>query len=139
MFYWSEIGYGILISTIKLAILKSYLRIFQTITWLRWLAYILGTLTLMWAAGHFFTAVFQCTPINKVWRPTKPGHCINIQAFFSGDSISNAILDWPILLLPIVPVWKLQMSTEKKVFVLGSFSLGSMSVMISVNAYCLVN
>ena len=125
MFFWPELGYPILIATIKISILISYMRIFGRLQWFRNIVYALGTLTIIWFFGHFFSVIFQCTPVDKVWNPSKPGHCINLLAFLWGNSISNTILDYLILFLPILPVWKLQMGPTQKALVIGSFALGS--------------
>ena len=70
--------------------------------------------------------VFQCTPISKAWEPLKPGKCIDWLSFLWGNSVSSCIIDWMILAVPVVPVWKLQMSLAQKTLVAGAFALGSM-------------
>lgn len=125
MFFWPALGYTILISTIKFSILWSYKRIFEPIRWFRIACYLLITLTAMWFIGVFFSVLFQCTPVDKAWKPLKPGHCIDFVPFLWGNSVSNNILDYLILLLPVVPVWQLQMGKSQKALLLGSFALGS--------------
>ena len=126
MFYFPELGYTILISTIKASILLSYHRIFGHITWVRRANYVLGGLVVGWCIAIFFSAMFQCTPIDKVWKPMKPGHCTQFIPFLWGNSITNNVIDWSILILPIIPVWKLQMEAKQKVLVIGAFGLGSL-------------
>ena len=126
MEYWPELGYTILITTIKFSILKSYNLIFGRLRWFRFALYTVATLEAIWFIGVFFSVMFQCTPVDKAWKPLKPGRCIHFIAFLWGNSISNTILDYVILLLPVFPVWKLQMRTEQKFLVLLSFSLGSL-------------
>ncbi|KAL8732132.1 MAG: hypothetical protein Q9181_004047 [Wetmoreana brouardii] len=127
LMFWPELAYTICIATIKISVLISYNLIFGRLKWFRYATFVLGIITSMWFVGVFFAVLFQCTPIDKTWRPMKPGHCISIKPFFWGNSISNAILDYLILLLPVVPVWNLQMSKVQKVLVLLSFSLGSLA------------
>ena len=126
MKYWAELGYTICITVIKLSILISYNWIFGTLTWFRYTASTVGVLTLIWFVGMFFSFLFQCTPVDKAWQPTKSGHCIDVILYLWVNGISNTILDWMILLLPVVPVWNLHMGTVQKVLVLLSFSLGSL-------------
>lgn len=126
MEYWPELGYTITIAMIKISVLLSYNWIFGRLMWFRYAASTVGALTLIWFFGVFFSVLFQCTPVDKAWQPTKPGHCIDFIPFLWGNSISNTILDYIILLLPVVPVWNLQMGTVQKVLVLLSFSLGSL-------------
>ena len=125
MSFWPELGYTILIATIKLSILISFKHIFQPLRWFRIWCYILGILVVGWFLSVFFSVLFQCTPVSKAWQPMKPGHCIDMISFLWGNSISNTLLDYLTLLSPIVPVWKLQMSPVQKALVLGSFLLGT--------------
>lgn len=125
MFFWPELGYAIAIATIKISILISYMRIFGRLQWFRIVVMAIGSLTIMWFLAHFFSVIFQCTPVDKAWYPSKPGHCINVVAFLWGNSLANMILDYVILLLPVIPVWNLQMAPAQKTLVLFSFALGS--------------
>lgn len=104
----------------------SYNRIFGRLKRFRYANYTLGALVLGWFLGVFFSVLFQCTPIDKAWKPMKPGHCIDVISFLWGNSISNAILDYMILLMPVGPVLSLQMGATQKCLVLLSFSLGSL-------------
>ena len=126
MEYWPELAYTIAIAMIKFSVLFSYNWIFGRLKWFRYATSIVGALTLIWFIGVFFSVLFQCVPIDKAWQPTKPGRCIDFIPFLWGNSISNTVLDYLILLLPVIPVWNLQMETVQKVLVLGSFSLGSL-------------
>ena len=126
MEYWPELNYTICIAIIKLSVLISYNTIFGRLKWFRYAVLTLGTLTSIWFLGVFFSVLFQCTPVDKAWQPTKPGHCIAFKPFLWGNSISNTLLDWSILLLPVAPVVRLQMGTVQKTLVLASFSLGSL-------------
>ena len=141
MEYWPELGYTICIATIKLSVLISYNVIFGRLKWFRYAVFTLGTLVSIWFLGVFFSVMFQCTPVDKAWQPMKPGHCIPFRPFLWGNSISNTVLDYFILLLPVIPVLRLQMGTVQKILVLASFSLGSLCVASSkhpipaLNAY----
>lgn len=128
MMYWTELGCTIDISTIKISVLLSYKRIFGRLKWFQYSLITLGIISSMWFIGVFAAVVFQCTPINKSWKPRKPGHCIAFEPFLWGNSISNAVLDYCILLLPVFPVLRLQMGKVQKTLVLLSFSLGSLLV-----------
>lgn len=126
MFFWPELGYTILVVLVKTSILFSYKRIFGHIKSTRLHIYALMALAWGWGIAVFFTCVFQCTPIDKAWQPQKPGHCIETIPFLWGNSISNFVIDWMILAVPIVPIWKLQMAPAQKSLVALSFLLGSL-------------
>lgn len=126
MFFWPELGYTIVITLIKVSILVSYHRIFGHIRWVLRSIYVIGALVVGWGIAIFFTVIFQCNPVDKAWQPMKPGKCIELIPFLWGNSISNNLLDWSILLLPVIPVWKLQMEKKQKALVLCAFFLGSL-------------
>ena len=117
-----------LVPTIKFSILVSYHKLFAILPWFRFVLYGTGILQALWFLGVFPAVIFQCTPIEKTWRFSQSGHCIDGVPFLWATSISNTVLDYTILVLPILPVSRLQMRTEQKLLVLASFSLGSMSV-----------
>ena len=125
MNFWPELGYTILIGTIKLSILISYKRVFEPLKWFRIWCYTLMTLAICWSIGVFFSVLFQCTPVDKAWKPVRPGSCIDLLPFLWGNSISNNILDYLILLSPIAPVWRLQMRPVQKLLILSSFLFGT--------------
>ena len=126
MVFLEELAYTITVATIKISMLLSYNRIFGRLKWFRYSLITLGTLICGWFIGTFFSFLFQCTPVDKMWDTLKPGHCIALKPFLWGNSIPNAVLDYCILLLPVLPVLKLNMGSVQKILVLASFSLDSL-------------
>ena len=126
MFFWPELGYTVLVATVKMSILLSYKRLFGHHKPTRIHIYIMMGLVASWGIAIFFTCVFQCWPVDKAWKPLKPGSCIDLLPFLWGNSVSNFIIDWLILLVPARPVWKLHMDRTQKLLVGGSFALGSL-------------
>lgn len=111
---------------IKASILFSYKRIFGYVKTTRYHIYILLALSWSWGITVFLTCLFQCTPIDEAWLPEKPGHCIETIPFLWGNSISNFVIDWMILAVPIIPVLKLQLPSTKRFLVSLSFLCGSL-------------
>ncbi|GAP93174.1 putative integral membrane protein [Rosellinia necatrix] len=124
LFYWPELAYTILVASVKMSILLSYKRIFGHNRTTLVHIYIMMGLVMSWGVAVFFTVVFQCSPVDKAWQPQKPGSCINLIAFLWGNSVSNFIIDWLILLVPVRPVLKLHMPKSQKLVVGGAFALG---------------
>ena len=60
--------------------------------------------------------------------PTEPGHCINNEEVFVAGGTINVVSDFTILLLPIVEVWRLHMSTRRKIGVSAVFATGLLYV-----------
>ncbi|KAG9252052.1 uncharacterized protein F5Z01DRAFT_638690 [Emericellopsis atlantica] len=131
MFYAPEIGYTLLTGVLKLSILLSYKRIFGHMRKILVYIHVLMGLAAGWLVSCLFVIIFQCWPIHKVWKPLTPGGCIDLLAFLWATSVSNFIIDWLILSVPLIPIWKLQMTPIKKVFVAGSFALGSIACITS--------
>ena len=73
-----------------------------------------------------FVAIFICSPRAKFWDPLLPGTCVNINAVNIITSVINAISDILLLVLPISCVWKLQMSSRKKLGVSAVFATASL-------------
>jgi hypothetical protein len=126
MIYWPELGYTIVVVLIKTSILFSYLRIFGHVRTTKFYIYTLLALSWGWGIGVFLVGVFQCTPIKKAWQPELPGHCIKTIPFLWGNSISNFIIDWLILAVPVFPVLKLQLPRTQKILVGASFLCGAL-------------
>ena len=72
--------------------------------------------------------IWPCVPRSKLWTPTEPGHCINNEEVFVAGGTINVVSDFTILLLPIVEVWRLQMSTQRKLGVSAVFATGLLYV-----------
>ena len=126
MIYFPELNYTIVVVLIKTSILYSYKRIFGHVKTTKYHIYALLALSWAWGVAFFLTIVFQCTPVDKAWMPEKPGYCIPIVPFLWGNSISNFIIDWMILLVPVVPVLKLHLPMTQKILVALSFLFGSL-------------
>ena len=126
MSFWPELGYSLVIVSLKTSILVSYHRIFGHLQWFHYAVYTMGTLVILWGITNFFSLLFQCTPIDKAWFPKKPGHCIDFLAFIWANSILNSAFDYLILFLPVVPVLRLHMEPVQKALILGSFAFGSL-------------
>jgi len=71
-----------------------------------------------------FANVFQCTPVRKSWIPTIPGRCFppKILPYLSG--VLNSATDIYVLIIPIRPLWDLQMDLNRKFRVMAVFGVG---------------
>ncbi|KFY53304.1 hypothetical protein V496_07731 [Pseudogymnoascus sp. VKM F-4515 (FW-2607)] len=72
-----------------------------------------------------FTTIFQCAPIKYSWDKSVPGSCINIKAFWYGQSGWNTLMDVVVLILPIPVIVKLQMNRRAKIGLMAVFLLGA--------------
>lgn len=103
-----------------------YYRIFPTRS-MKIGGYVLGGLTLAWWIAIVFTTIFQCTPIDKAWKPfMEQGKCIDKNKFFIGNSIPNIVADALIISLPVWEVSKVQVPRSQRVAIAGIFLLGGL-------------
>ena len=70
------------------------------------------------------TSIWGCTPVDRFWYTSKPGHCINVYAQAMAVSIFDTALDIAILLLPMPQVLRLQMKLSKRLLIAGVFVFG---------------
>ncbi|TAQ90858.1 hypothetical protein B7494_g786 [Chlorociboria aeruginascens] len=150
LFYWTKIGLGrhliyltlpeienglkilysnfftwvIGVTLAKISVLCLYMRIFKVSHKFRLAVWITGGLNLAWAVFVVLSAAFQCTPVKKAWDPLVPGHCINFYPWFISIAISSLVVDIVILILPMAPLYRLQMDLTKKIFVTFLFLCG---------------
>ncbi|KAF5578491.1 uncharacterized protein FSUBG_13784 [Fusarium subglutinans] len=127
----TEFVYGTVLCTIKVGILLMYYRIFPTKS-MRFGGYILGGMTFSWWIGIIFASIFQCSPVDKAWKPfMKGGTCLDKNRFFIGNSIPNIVMDAMIIALPVFEVSKVQVPRSQKIAIAGIFLLGGLIVIIS--------
>jgi hypothetical protein len=120
-----EQTFGVAVAAVKISILLLYRRIFVTQTF-RISTTILMVLILAWVLVKNLVGAFQCTPVKKAWLKKTPGHCINFIDLVIYAQACNIIFDMAILILPLREIYKLQLSTLKKVGVMAIFAVGSL-------------
>ncbi|KAL8960400.1 MAG: hypothetical protein Q9193_002886 [Seirophora villosa] len=130
----ADVGYCVVILLAKLPILLQYIRIFIPS---RSGTIYLATHTLIWTNLLFYIAfafavIFQCTPRAKIWNHDVSGSCINVQALFLVGGSWNALSDFAILILPVAPIWRLQVSPRKKIGISLVFGTGLFACISSV-------
>ncbi|ERF70422.1 hypothetical protein EPUS_04700 [Endocarpon pusillum Z07020] len=133
----TTILYGVVVFLIKLSILLQYLRIFvpnrkanmplfvaiQTVIWSNFIFYF----------TDFIFQVTACTPREKFWNLLiTTGHCRNTYAMYMASGIFNVLSDFAILILPIVPIWKLQLPFKRKILMIAIFSTGLWACVTSI-------
>ncbi|KAI1116257.1 hypothetical protein F5Y14DRAFT_407368 [Nemania sp. NC0429] len=128
VFISSQLYIGVILP-IKLAILLEWIRIFVPS----------GSRNLVFWASHimifvvigFYIALIvafnvACTPIEANWNVLINGDCTRVDTKYTNISASafNLISDVLILLIPQRVIWKLNMSTQKKIGVSLVFAVG---------------
>ncbi|KAL8779031.1 MAG: hypothetical protein Q9213_007146 [Squamulea squamosa] len=79
-----------------------------------------------------FILIFQCSPVQRSWRPKMEGSCLPNDATFYGLAAVTIVFDVIIFLLPIPPLLKLNINTKKKIVLVCVFLLGLLTTVCSV-------
>ncbi|KAL3481649.1 ribosomal protein L36e-domain-containing protein [Aspergillus californicus] len=130
----SQIIYAPLIFTTKLSIFLLYLRVFaptrQGNTYR--VILLLISFNLAFYLANFFMKAFQCSPRAKIWDENTPGHCININIPILVTAVINVASDLMMLCVPIICVWRLHMTTKRKVGISAIFAAGIFGCFASI-------
>lgn len=129
-----EATHVIPITLAKCSILFFYKRIFRgpifkAIVWST------ITLAIVWGVSYFFALLFLCTPVSTYVRygSSAPGvSCVNQLQVYYSLTISDFLIDFIILAIPIPFVWRLQMPLRHKLAVTAIFLMGCLTIAASI-------
>ncbi|KAL8872689.1 MAG: hypothetical protein Q9174_001723 [Haloplaca sp. 1 TL-2023] len=118
-----------ILSTVGLGFTKSsfllfYMSIFTTKRF-RICAQIVLAITVAWTISYFFSNLFTCNPISPYIEPFYHNNCVDGLALWYSMAISDIIVDFFIILLPIPVTLKLQLPLHQRIGVLAMFMLGA--------------
>ncbi|KAI1344489.1 hypothetical protein F5Y15DRAFT_113185 [Xylariaceae sp. FL0016] len=118
---------------VRISILLFLLRIFRTA---QARPVIVATLIFMTAEGIAFLPpiLFQCAPIQYFWLQwdgVHRGQCIDVRALVWASAIVGIILDFWLILLPLLFVVHLQLPRKTKIFVCSMFAMGGVVIGVS--------
>ncbi|KAK8098564.1 uncharacterized protein PG998_014050 [Apiospora kogelbergensis] len=103
------------------------LRIGDGKKWVQIIIYTCLALVTVCTGGTGMYLFFQCTPVEKNWRPELEGACkpreIQTALSFLVAAVSITT-DWIFATLPFALIWKLQMGARVKASVIGLLGLG---------------
>ncbi|RFU78637.1 integral membrane [Trichoderma arundinaceum] len=126
----AEILYAWNLGWTKVSLLLMYYRIFH-VPYFKKMAWAVGGFVMAWVVCITFLFIFICVPVQKLWYPDLPGHCINQVGTWIANASSTIFTDLVILLLPIPQIWKLQLRTTEKMGLTFAFGLGFFVVFAS--------
>ena len=96
----AEVMYVINMTVTKLSILSMYYRLFPVRS-MKIGGWFLGGISALWSITLLFIAAFQCSPLEKFWKPWIAGRCLDFNELILGIAIPNVITDTAILILPL--------------------------------------
>ncbi|KAI6086826.1 hypothetical protein F4821DRAFT_122653 [Hypoxylon rubiginosum] len=103
-----------------------YQRIFDHVgSRVRYVIWIAQILNIAWCITFSVETFAHCHPIQKFWTPSmKEGHCLDQRIVYLGNSIVSVTIDLLILMIPAPLLWRLKLSTLRKIQVTFVFVLG---------------
>lgn len=113
----------------KISILWFYTCIFST-KGFKLSARILMLFVAAYAIAFFCVFLTNCQPISYQWHPVPGGHCKSITVEEITSVSANMVIDTAIVVLPMRPLWGLQMATRKKIGISILFGLGLLVVAV---------
>jgi hypothetical protein len=109
----------------KSSALFFYARVFGVVnSTFRYGLWVVHFLNIGWLIGILFGVIFECSPIEKAWKVTLPGTCLNTGNLWLGSGIGSLLIDVIILLMPLPMLWQLQLKMVRKLQIIGVFICG---------------
>ncbi|KAF2820061.1 hypothetical protein CC86DRAFT_124771 [Ophiobolus disseminans] len=108
----------------KFVILGLYWRLFSR-SIIRQPIRILFVGSALWLVGRVALILLQCQPIQSFWDKSVQGTCpLTPMMSLFALSIPHIVLEIAILLCPLIEIWRLHLSTAKKIAVAAMFASG---------------
>lgn len=86
--------------------------------------WLVHAMNVAWLITILFSVTFMCSPIERAWKTTLPGKCLNTGLLWMGSGITSLLIDVIILVMPLPMLWKLRMKTIRKIQISGVFLCG---------------
>ena len=89
----------------------------------------------LWAVGGFITfycllsftlLLFQCRPIQGAWNPHVEATCILFNTMIVVMGFLNVLTNITTFCLPMPLLWRLQISTERRLQLISIFMIGGL-------------
>ncbi|KAI0502780.1 hypothetical protein F5B22DRAFT_652745 [Xylaria bambusicola] len=126
----AQLLYAVSLGFIKLSIARTFQRIFLTRSF-RIAAYVAMGLTVAWVLQTIFIGALICQPVSLNWDPKARGHCGDEKAAFTSVSAVDIVTDIYLLLLPVRPLYHLQIGRTQKIYLALIFSGAFLTVAVT--------
>lgn len=125
--YVADLFYIATITFIKLSILAFLHSLFAISVGFQRCNYVAIALSVVWFFVFIFLNAFQCHPVHMLWDAMgSPEYCLPSGEVWLGLEVTNTIIDFTILLLPLAMVNTLKLNLVRKCQVGGIFLLGGL-------------
>ncbi|KAI1139094.1 hypothetical protein F5Y05DRAFT_380818 [Hypoxylon sp. FL0543] len=132
LFYILTVTYASTLMFVKFSLFFQYYRLVQEVPHYR--LFYLSVMALVggWVIAQEFVLIFSCTPIHAYWDHTTYGKCLDSNLTGWMNAIGNIVTDIIVLVLPIPVVWRLNLKRGRKWAVIGIFTLGFFTCIVSI-------
>lgn len=122
---------------VKASFILLYRRIFtkRTAPVFNWITLSMLCVIISWTVAFFFSIVFICgNDFSAYWTSTlvEKAHCVNTSMLHNAFAISDVVTDAIIITLPMPMVWRLHLTTRRKLGICAIFGLGAFTVGASI-------
>ncbi|KAF3768830.1 hypothetical protein M406DRAFT_107592 [Cryphonectria parasitica EP155] len=126
--------YNITLLFTKLTLFFQFYRVIRQTSWggLKMFNACAMSIIAAWQFAQIFVQVFACVPVEAAWDQTVKGVCQSILVTRTMNSVGNIVTDFIILLLPLPIIWRLALPRKSKYAVIGIFSLGFFTCIVSI-------
>ncbi|KAK1983429.1 hypothetical protein LZ30DRAFT_588429 [Colletotrichum cereale] len=131
LFYTSIVCYNIAILCIKLSFLCQYYRV-MVVPRLRKIYAVALVIVGAWSTSQLCISALQCLPVSGFWDKSVKAKCIPNQPQWYINAAGNIITDVAVFALPMPIFWHLRLPRKQKILLMGIFSLGFFTVVISI-------
>ncbi|KAL8691345.1 MAG: hypothetical protein Q9218_003413 [Villophora microphyllina] len=111
--------------TVKIAVLILYYRLFPGKTF-RLVIYGIGAFLFLLLVGGLLGMLFQCIPMESIWKPQIEHRCFNQMAFYIAGGSLNLVTDVVVVLTPIPILWGLQLPRARRYGLVAVFLLAGL-------------
>ncbi|KAI0101431.1 hypothetical protein F4776DRAFT_498521 [Hypoxylon sp. NC0597] len=132
LFYILTVTYASTLMLVKFSLFFQYYRLIQEVPHYRLFYLVVMALVGGWVIAQEFILIFSCTPIQSYWDRNTPGKCLDSNLTGWMNAVGNIVTDLIILILPIPVVWRLNLKKGKKWAVIGIFTLGFFTCIVSI-------
>ncbi|KAI9804430.1 MAG: hypothetical protein M1825_001329 [Sarcosagium campestre] len=130
-----EIIYVLNLGIVKMSILLFYRRVFAIEARTRMILYSWMGIVIIWDISFLLCMILQCNPTSYFWNRVLqgPGSCTkHVVPLYAVQSAINIVTDLIIYIFPMPIIWKLNMSTSRKVGLIGVFIAGGVVCAMSI-------
>ncbi|GAD93081.1 conserved hypothetical protein [Paecilomyces variotii No. 5] len=119
---------------IKMSFLTFYLRVLDGTPAYRLMVFIAMGFTAVQTIAVWLFYGLQCIPLGTFFNPAAypEGHCVPTPLTLYIPASLNVLTDLIIYVLPIYPLWSLQMTTRRRLGLIFCFTIGGGTIIVSV-------